>query len=61
MQKLLMGLLVCPVCKGKLEHKPKLNELWCYADELAFPIIEDIPRLIEEDARLLSLDEKLDR
>lgn len=56
-----MGLLVCPVCKGPLSLKPVQQELWCYADELAYPIVEDIPRLIEDDARTLSLEEKLDR
>lgn len=54
-----MGLLVCPVCKGKLTQKN--DELWCYADAKAYPIIDAIPRLIEDDARDLTLNEKLDR
>ncbi len=56
-----MGLLVCPICKGKLSLKPAMSELWCYADGKAYPIIDDIPRLIEDDARDLTVDEKLDR
>ena len=56
-----MGLLVCPICKGKLSLKPSEKELWCYADGLAYPILDDIPRLLEDKARPLTLDEKLDR
>ncbi len=56
-----MGLLVCPICKGKLSLKPSEKELWCYADGLAYPILDDIPRLLEDEARPLTLDEKLDR
>lgn len=60
-QKLLMGLLVCPICKGSLTRVKASNELICYPCELAFPIVDDIPRMLPEHARQISLEEKLDR
>ncbi len=55
----LLAILVCPLCKGKLEYKKEAAELWCKADGLAFPIQDDIPVMLEEEARQLSTDEKL--
>ncbi len=55
----LLAILVCPLCKGKLEYKKEAQELWCKADGLAFPIQDDIPVMLEEEARKLSADEKL--
>ncbi len=56
MDKKLLELLVCPLCKGKLLKK-KL-ELICRFDRLAFPIREDIPVMLEQEARVISLEEK---
>ncbi len=55
MDKKLISILVCPVCKGPLDLKKK--ELWCYFDKLAFPIQNDIPVMIAKEARPLSLEE----
>ena len=55
MDKKLLSLLVCPVCKGRLE--PKAKELWCFFDKLAFPIRHDIPVMLADEARTLSLEE----
>lgn len=55
MDKKLIGILVCPLCKGSLELKKK--ELWCYFDKLAFPIRQDIPVMMVQEARNLSLEE----
>lgn len=52
----LLELLVCPLCKGKLLLKK--NELICAFDRLAYPIREDIPVMLEQEARLISLEEK---
>lgn len=54
--KNLLDILVCPLCKGKLIHKK--NELICRFDRLAFPIRDDIPVMLEGEARVLSLEEK---
>lgn len=56
MDKRLLELLVCPLCKGKLMLKEK--ELICKFDRLAFPIKEDIPVMLEQEARLIPLEEK---
>jgi len=55
--KNLLDILVCPLCKSPLiYHKPK-QELICRADRLAFPIRDDIPVMLEDEARELSSEE----
>ncbi len=61
MDKKLLTILACPVCKGKLYHDKEAAELICYADNLAFPIRDDIPIMLENEARQLSLQEKEQR
>ena len=56
MDKNLLDILVCPVCKGKLLLKE--NELICCFDRLSYPIREGIPVMLEKEARTLSLEEK---
>lgn len=56
MDKRLLEILVCPVCKGKLLMKKP--ELICLFDRLAFPIRDGIPVLLEQEARIISLEEK---
>ena len=55
----LLAILVCPLCKGKLEYKKEQQELWCKAEGLAYPIEDDIPIMLDTEARQLSTDEKL--
>jgi len=53
----LLEILVCPLCKGALElHKPQA-ELVCKHCRLAFPVKDDIPVMLEGEARTLSADE----
>ena len=59
MDKKLLDILACPVCKGPLKHFPKQEELICPVDRLAFPIRDDIPVMLEEEARELPADKKL--
>ncbi len=59
LDKKLLSILVCPVCKGPLKLDSEKQELICRADGLAYPIREDIPVMLEEQARHLSLEEKL--
>ena len=53
----LLELLVCPICKGPLEHqRPPLHqrhELVCPADRLAFPVRDGIPIMLESEARAI--------
>lgn len=57
MDKKLLEILVCPLCKSELIYKKEELELICKADRLAFPIRDDIPVMLENEARKLSLEE----
>lgn len=57
MDKKLLEILVCPVCKGKLLYQKQQQELICRADRLAYPINDGIPVMLEQEAREISLDE----
>lgn len=56
MDKRLVDLLVCPLCKGRLLLKDE--ELICRFDRLAYPIRDGIPIMIEQEGRLIPLEEK---
>lgn len=49
----LLEILVCPVCKGPLQHDAQNHELICKADKLAFPVRDGIPVMLENEARPL--------
>lgn len=53
----LLEILVCPVCKGPLEWKKSAGELVCHTCRLAYPIRDDIPVMLPEEARALNVDE----
>ncbi|MDF0752079.1 Trm112 family protein [Marinobacter sp. 71-i] len=59
MDKKLMALLACPVCKGDLKLNEAKTELICYQDAMAFPIREGIPVMLATEARTLTTDERL--
>jgi uncharacterized protein len=54
----LMEILACPVCKGKLDIDKEKKELICKFDRLAYPIENDIPVLLENEARRITEEEK---
>ncbi len=54
--KKLLAILVCPLCKGNLDVDKAADELICQVDQLAFPIRDDIPVMLEEEARKLSTE-----
>ncbi len=60
MDKKLLEILVCPICKGALTYDRTRAELLCRVDRLAYPIRDDIPVMLEDQARQLS-DEELKR
>ena len=57
MNKNLLNLLVCPVTKSKLHYHKESNELISLPARLAYPIKDDIPVMLETDARELDSDE----
>jgi uncharacterized protein len=50
----LLDILVCPVCKGKLEYQKPEMELICKPCKLAFPIRDGIPVMLADEARQIS-------
>ena len=60
MDKKLLDILACPVCKGQLVYKKEAKELICKVDRLAYPIRDDIPVMLEDEARELAADEEVD-
>ena len=59
MDKKLLDILACPVCKGPLVYAKEKQELICKVDRLAYPIRDDIPVMLEEEARELSAEEEI--
>lgn len=55
----LLEILVCPLCKGPLVYRKAEQELICKGDRLAFPIRDDIPVMLEEEARQLDPQEEV--
>jgi len=53
----LLEILACPICKQSLIYNKQKKELICKADRLAFPIKENIPVMLEEEARKVELEE----
>lgn len=53
----LLEILVCPICKGPLQHHKAEQELVCKPCKLAYPIRDDIPVMLEDEARQLGADE----
>ena len=49
----LLEILVCPVCKGPLDYRKTEQELVCKPCKLAYPIRDDIPVMLEDEARAL--------
>ena len=59
MDKKLLDILACPVCKGPLVYNREHQELICKVDRLAYPVRDDIPVMLEEEARQLNAEEEV--
>ena len=55
----LLDILACPVCKGPLVFRREPQVLVCRLDRLAYPIRDDVPIMLEEEARQLAADAPL--
>lgn len=58
MDKNLLEILACPVCKGELLYDRSGQELVCKFDRLAYPIVDEIPVMLESRARRIGGDEE---
>jgi uncharacterized protein len=47
----LLEILVCPKCKGELEHRAEENELRCPRCRLRYEIREGIPIMLIDEAK----------
>lgn len=47
----LLEILVCPLCKGKLEFDKSAQELICKPCGLAYPVRDGIPIMMQDEAR----------
>jgi uncharacterized protein YbaR (Trm112 family) len=62
MDKRLLELLVCPICKGPLQSAVADGgslELICRPDRLAYAVRDGIPLMLPEEARALGADDPL--
>lgn len=57
MDKKLLDILVCPICKGPLIFNKDAEELVCRPDRLAYPVRDGIPVMLEDEARQMSSEE----
>lgn len=59
MDNALLEILACPACKGSVVYHKAKQELVCKGCRLAYPVRDDIPVMLTEEARELSADEAL--
>ena len=57
MDKKLLEIIVCPVTKGPLIYDKENQELISKSARLAYPIRNNIPIMLEEEARQVSEEE----
>ena len=58
MDRRLLDVLVCPITKTSLVYRESEQELWCRGSGLAYPVRDQIPVLLEDEARELTAPEK---
>jgi uncharacterized protein YbaR (Trm112 family) len=50
--KELLDILVCPLCKAPLEVKPDQQGLKCVQCKRVYPVRDDIPVMLIDEARI---------
>lgn len=53
----LLEIIACPVCNGKLWYNRGKTRAYLQTGQLAFPLRDGIPVLLETEARVLTADE----
>ncbi len=46
----LLAILVCPACRGEVEHKERRHVVLCTACGLRYPVRDGIPVMLVEEA-----------
>lgn len=59
MDSKLLDILVCPLCKGPLLQRRSHSELVCRPCRLGYPIRDEIPVMLEDEARKLPPEEEV--
>jgi len=59
MDNKLLDILACPACKSSLVYRKQSQELICPACRLAYPVRDEIPVMLTEEARELAADEEV--
>lgn len=59
MNKNLLDILACPICKGPLELSKDKTELISKGAGVAYPIRDGIPVMLIDEARTITIDERL--
>jgi uncharacterized protein YbaR (Trm112 family) len=49
----LIDILACPKCKGAISLRADESAFECGACQLAYPVVDDIPNFILEEAKAL--------
>ena len=49
----LLEILVCPACKDELDYQQDKDRLVCHKCKLAYPIKDDIPVMLIDEAEKL--------
>ena len=52
--KELLEILACPQCKGPVEADETHSSILCHACQLAYPVRDDIPVMLIDEAQPLS-------
>jgi uncharacterized protein YbaR (Trm112 family) len=55
----LLDILACPLCKGPLVYRKAEGEFICKPCRLGYPIKDDIPVMLEDEARKLPPEEEV--
>ena len=53
----ILDVIVCPVCKGKLQYDKNAKVLICKFDKLKFSIKDGTPIMIENEAKPLNKED----
>jgi len=54
LSKDLLDILACPQCKGPVKYSPDAQEICCESCQLAFPVRDDIPVMLIDEARSIN-------